>query len=492
MAAAATPTTLEWASEPGGRFAIELLDPAEWQRLLVEPAAERPAAVRDALLRLADFSRFEGKAGQCLPWSTADGARGLLCGRDASLATTAALRSAAAGALQQVAAGREVALLAPALPLAADPAATLTALAEGVLLSGYRFTRSGKSPSSAAPLAVRLVAPVDRALAEAALARARAHVAGIVLARDLVNAPAAELGPDDLADAAAAVARRHGFTVEVLRGAEVARRGFRMVAAVGRSSAKAPTVTIVRRGDAPPAVALIGKGVTFDSGGLSLKPADAMELMKKDMGGAAAVIGALESIGTLRLDLPLLAVIPSAENMVGPDAFRPGDILTAYDGTTVEIGNTDAEGRLLLADAFGYAREQKPARLIDYATLTGAARAALGPDLPALFCSDEPLAAALEAAARAADEPLWRLPLHAPYDRHLDSAIADVNHVGSEKRAGAITAALFLRRFAGGLPFAHVDLYAWEDRGRPETPKGGNGMGVRTLTRLAEQWARGG
>lgn len=490
MAAAATPTTLEWASEPDGRFAIELLDSAEWERLKSAPERGRPAAARDALLRLAEFSRFEGKAGQFLPWSAADGSCGLLCGRDASLAPTAALRSAAAGALQQVAAGREVALIAPAAPLAAAPAATLTALAEGVLLSGYRFTRSGKPGPSAAPLAVRLVAPVDRALAEAALARARAHVAGIVLARDLVNAPAAELGPDDLADAAAAVARRHGFTVELLRGAEVARRGFRMVAAVGRSSAKPPTVTIVRRGSAPPAVALIGKGVTFDSGGLSLKPADAMELMKKDMGGAAAVIGALESIGTLQLDLPLLAVLPSAENMVGPDAFRPGDILTAYDGTTVEIGNTDAEGRLLLADAFGYAREQQPARLIDYATLTGAARAALGPDLPALFCSDEPLAAAVEAAARAADEPLWRLPLHAPYDRHLDSAIADVNHVGSEKRAGAITAALFLRRFAGGLPFAHVDLYAWEDRGRPETPKGGNGMGVRTLTRLAEQWAR--
>ncbi len=480
------------ATDAGARLRVDLLDAAEWGRWKEQGTPGLSAPAQAAITRLASFTRFDAKAGQALPWSAADGSHGLLCGREGAGRSSAALRSAAAFAAQQLAPGSQVALIVPAAPLASDAVATLVALAEGLLLASYRFRRSGKPATAAAPHEVVLVAAVPAEVAATALARARAHVAGMTLARDLVNASAEELGPDQLADAAAAVARRHGFGVEVLRGAEVAARGFRMVAAVGRSSAKPPTVTLVRRGVAPPAVAFIGKGVTFDSGGLDLKPADAMELMKKDMGGAATVIGALEAIGQLAIDLPFLAVLPSAENMVGPDAFRPGDILTAYDGTTVEIGNTDAEGRLLLADALGYAREQKAARLIDYATLTGSARAALGPDLPAFFCSDEPLAAAVAAAALASDEPVWRLPLHEPYDRHLDSSIADVNHVGSEKRAGAITAALFLRRFAGGLPFAHVDLYAWEDRGRPETPKGGNGMGVRTLVRLAEQWARGG
>jgi leucyl aminopeptidase len=258
-------------------------------------------------------------------------------------------------------------------------------------------------------------------------------------------------------------------------------------------------VTLIRRGAAraagasgtAPRLALIGKGVTFDSGGLDLKPADAMELMRKDMAGAAAVIGALEVMAALRIELPFVAAIPAAENMVGPAAFRPGDVLRAHDGTTVEIGNTDAEGRLLLADALSWAREQGAERLVDYATLTGAARVALGPDLPAFFCSDAPLAAQLESCALAADEPVWRMPLWDGYERSLDTPFADVSHTGSEKRAGAITAALFLRRFTGGLPWAHVDLYGWEDRGRPETPRGGNGMGVRTIAALAERLAAG-
>jgi leucyl aminopeptidase len=273
-----------------------------------------------------------------------------------------------------------------------------------------------------------------------------------------------------------------------------------MVAAVGRASAHPPTVTVLSHGlaaagpasgAAAPAVALIGKGVVFDSGGLDLKPADAMLLMRKDMAGAATVLGALESAARLRVDLPWLAVIPSAENMVGPDAYRPGDVLRSYSGTTVEIGNTDAEGRLLLADAIGFARERGARRLIDYATLTGAARVALGRVLPAVFGNDETWASAVERCAAASDEPVWRMPLHDDYDRQLDTPFADVNHVSHDKFAGAITAALFLRRFVAATPWAHVDFYGWEDAGRPETPKGATGAGVRTLTRLLRELASG-
>jgi len=479
------------ASEARGRVRVDLVDGDGWKRLR-EPGGGLGDAERAALQRLAGFSKFEGKAGQALPWSGGDGVAGLVVGRERAGSPTQSLRSAAAAAAQLLADGCRAALFAPSGGGGSEAAvAAVGALAEGLLLSGYRFRRSGKAEPERAPLDVAIVTDLPPDAAARAVERARAVVAGVTLARDLVNAPAAELGPDELADAAVAVAKRHSFEVEVVRGAEVAARGFRMVAAVGRASAKPPTVTLIRRGAGPPALALVGKGVTFDSGGLDLKPADAMELMRKDMGGAATVIGALDAIGRLGVALPFVAALPSAENMVGPDSFRPGDVLTAYDGTTVEIGNTDAEGRLLLADAFGWARAQEPARLIDYATLTGAARVALGPDLPALFCSDDTLSKSVEECARAGDEPLWRMPLHDGYDKSLDTPFADVSHVGSEKRAGAITAALFLRRFTGGLPWAHVDLYAWEDRGRPETPKGGNGMGVRTLLRLAEQFSAG-
>jgi leucyl aminopeptidase len=405
-------------------------------------------------------------------------------------AETGSLRAAAAVAAKTVQSGRAWSFELPPEPDSARRSAHLAAAAEGVALAGYRFKRGEKATADETAGACTLVT-VDSGSAgagdaEAALALAHAHVAGIALARDLTNAPAAEVGPAELADAALALAHRHGFTAECWRGAEVERRGFRMVAAVGRGSSRPPTVTVLSRGveSVEPALALIGKGVVFDSGGLDLKPADAMLLMRKDMAGAATVLGALEAAARLDLRLPLLAVIPSAENMVGPDSYRPGDILRSYSGATVEIGNTDAEGRLLLADALAYARERKAKRLVDYATLTGAARVALGRDLPALFSNDEPLAAAVEAAARAGDERVWRMPLVDEYERQLDSPFADVNHVSHDKFAGAITAALFLRRFASGTPWAHVDFYGWQDTDKPDTPKGANGMGVRTIVGL--------
>jgi leucyl aminopeptidase len=469
-----------------------LLDGGAWKETLERGHPALDADEHAALRRLASLTRFEAKAGQSLAWSLGDGREGIVVGRAASGRSTASLRTAAAHAAQLFAPARAWSLCWTT-PAAADPASAeerATAVAEGVLLSTYRSKRSGRNAPPAAAGGCTLVADLGEAVAAKALERARALAAGVTLTRDLVNAPAAELGPDELADAALALARRHGLESEVVRGAEVAARGFRMVAAVGRGSVRPPTVTVLRRGgDSAAPLALIGKGVVFDSGGLDLKPSDAMLLMRKDMAGAATILGALEAAGRLGAGGPLLVVIPSAENMVGPDSYRPGDVLTAYDGTTVEIGNTDAEGRLLLADAMGYARERKAARLVDVATLTGAARVALGVELPALFGTDDELVELVERAAAASDERMWRMPLVDEYDRQLDTPFADVNHVSHDKRAGAITAALFLRRFAGSTPWAHVDLYAWEESGRPDTPKGANGMGVRTLVRVLEHFA---
>jgi len=458
--------------------------------------AGKPAPLDAALVeqarRLSGISRFAAKPGQSLALAAGD-ASAVVVGR-APDAGTRSLRSAAAAAAQAVRAGARFTFVLPPEPDPARRVAALTAAAEGVALSAYRWKRSGQAAASDAAGACTLVAADSNdAETAAALAAAAAHVAGIRLARDLTNAPADEVGPDQLADAALALAKRHGLASECWRGAEVEARGFRMVAAVGRASARPPTVTVLSHGlgaaSHAPAVALIGKGVVFDSGGLDLKPADAMLLMRKDMAGAATVLGAVESAARLGIDVPWIAVIPAAENMVGPDAYRPGDVLRSYSGTTVEIGNTDAEGRLLLADAIGFARECGARRLVDYATLTGAARVALGRDLPALFSNDEALAGAVERCAAAADERLWRMPLHDDYDRQLDTPFADVNHVSHDKYAGAITAALFLRRFVADTPWAHVDFFGWEDSGRPETPKGATGMGVRTLTRLLRELA---
>jgi leucyl aminopeptidase len=278
--------------------------------------------------------------------------------------------------------------------------------------------------------------------------------------------------------------------VTVLPQAELEERGMGLIAAVGKGSARPPVMTVIESaaGSQSP-LGLVGKGVIFDSGGLNLKSTANMLLMRKDMAGAATVIGALEAIGQLQLAVPFVAVIPAAENSVGPQSYRPGDILTSLEGLTVEISNTDAEGRLLLADGLTLARQRGCRHLVDVATLTGSARIALGPDVPALFGSDEQLVTWLLEESRRADEPVWRLPLVEHYDRQLDSPWADVNHISSDARGGAITAALFLQRFSGGLPWAHMDLYGWEDQGKPETPKGANGMLVRTLVGLLQRFS---
>lgn len=459
--------------------------PEDWRALREEGAPHlRPGELAQAR-RLAELARFAAKPGQSL-WLTDESEEdggALLVGRGAKPGAEP-LREAAAASTEQVPEGVDWSFVLPDGTGADDVAAA----AEGLLLGSYRYRAIGpakvRRPGPCALVGVEEAGPLDRA---------RALVEGQLLTRDLVNASAEALGPEELADAAADVARRHGMGVSILRGPEVLAGGFRLVDAVGRASSRPATVTVVEHGldGRAPELALIGKGVVFDSGGLGIKTAGGMKLMRKDMGGAGTVIGALDAVGRLGLDLPILAVLPSAENSIGPAAFRPGDVFEAYDGQTVEIGHTDAEGRLLLADAIGHAREREPARLLDVATLTGAARVALGPDVPALFGNDEDLVARVLACSGRCGEPFWRLPLVEAYEKYIDSPWADVNNSSSDRRGGAITAALFLRRFVGETPWAHVDLNGWEDSGRASCAKGANGMAVRTLATLVEDLASG-
>ncbi|MFC0410052.1 leucyl aminopeptidase family protein [Roseomonas elaeocarpi] len=301
--------------------------------------------------------------------------------------------------------------------------------------------------------------------------------------RDLINTPASDLGPAELLEAARLLAAREGADFETVTGPLLA-EGFPALAAVGKGSSRAPGVGILRwQGAADgPLVALCGKGVCFDTGGLDLKPPAGMLRMKKDMGGAATVLGLARLIMQAKLPVRLLVMVGAVENSVSGDAFRPGDVLRTRKGLTVEIGNTDAEGRLVLADLLAFAGEQQPALIVDCATLTGAARVALGPDLPALFSNNDDAAAALLAAGDRNHDPVWRLPLRRGYDSWLDSSVADINNVASRPMAGAVVAALFLNRFVpGGTPWVHLDLYAWNDSHRPGRPEGGEAQALRAL-----------
>ena len=356
---------------------------------------------------------------------------------------------------------------------------TWAALAWG--LGGYSFSRYKSEP---VPERARLQWPegCDRAYVELA-------VAGAALTRDLVNTPANDMLPDALEQAARELATTCGAEIRVITGDDLLPANYPMIHAVGRASPVAPRLIDFTWGDAnAPKVTLVGKGVCFDTGGLDLKPASAMALMKKDMGGAATVLGLAQMIMQAALPVRLRVLIPAVENAVSGNAFRPGDVLRTRKGMTVEIGNTDAEGRLVLGDALTEAVAEAPALLIDCATLTGAARSALGPDLPALFSDDEALARDFLAAADKTFDPLWRLPLWQPYRRMLDSKVADINNAGDSPFAGAITAALFLKEFARPkdttVPWAHLDLYAWNPSDRPGRPAGGEALGQRAAFEL--------
>ena len=360
------------------------------------------------------------------------------------------------------------------------PAAVATRYALGWALGCYAFTRYKPRDRGWADLV--WPATADRGLVER-LAR------GIALARDLINTPAEDMGPPELAGAAEELAARNGAQYRVIVGDQLLKDNYPMIHAVGRAAAKAPRLIDFTWGDpAAPKLTLVGKGVCFDSGGLDLKPSSGMRLMKKDMGGAATLLGLASAVMEAKLPLRLRVLVPAVENAVSANAFRPLDIIKTRKGMTVEVGNTDAEGRLILCDALHEACAEKPALLIDMATLTGAARTALGPELPALFANDDKLADELLAKGFAESDPLWRLPLWRPYRQMIVSPIADLNNVSESAFAGAITAALYLDAFvAPGTPWAHIDTYAWNQKSRPGRPEGGEALGMRALYALIEQ-----
>ncbi len=343
----------------------------------------------------------------------------------------------------------------------------------GWCLEAYGFGAYGK----ASPPAASLVCPraVDR---DEVLRAARAAY----LVRDLVNTPASDLGPDELEKAARAIARAGKANFSVVKGRALERQ-FPMIHAVGKASPRAPRLIDFTWGPArAPKVTLVGKGVCFDTGGLDIKTASGMATMKKDMGGAATVLGLAQMIMSAKLNVRLRVLIPAVENSISGNAFRPGDVLKSRKGITIEIGNTDAEGRLVLADALALADEEAPDLLVDMATLTGAARVALGPDLPPYFTDDEKLAGALAKAGQAENDPLWRLPFWTPYYRLFESPVAAMNNSSDSGFAGSITAALFLKRFVDKAhAHVHFDIFAWTPVARPARPRGGEAQGLRAL-----------
>ncbi len=343
-------------------------------------------------------------------------------------------------------------------------------------LAQYRFEGYKKSE-----LLPRILVIPSKNELTGLLALAQAHF----LVRDLINQPAGELGPKEMADVMADLANAHGATFKQWVGDELLKDNFPAIHAVGRAANSAPRlITLTWGNEAHPKVTLVGKGVCFDTGGLDIKSASGMRIMKKDMGGAAHVMGLAHWIMTQGLPVRLQVLVPAVENAIGPDAFRPGDVLTMRNGLTVEIHNTDAEGRLILADALVKACEEKPDLLIDFATLTGAARTSVGTEISALFTNSEQVAAQMQEAAKQSIDPIWRLPLFAPYEEYLKSSIADMANTSDHPYAGAIIASLFLQRFINrSIPWMHFDIMAWSERNKPGKPEGGEAMGLRAVAK---------
>jgi leucyl aminopeptidase len=362
----------------------------------------------------------------------------------------------------------------------ANPPADMALTALAWRLGAYAFMRYRKQGAEPACLVIE-----DKALRERTLLIGDA----VCFGRDLINTPANDLGPVALAAAALDLAKAHGAKAKTIVGDALLKQDFPLIHAVGRASAEAPRLVDFTWGNPKhPKVTLVGKGVCFDTGGLDIKPSSAMLLMKKDMGGAAVALTAARMIMAAKLKVRLRVLVPIVENAIAGNAFRASDIIRSRQGLTVEIGNTDAEGRLILADALALAGEEKPALVIDYATLTGAARVALGPDLPPFYTDDEALAADIAAAGTAVNDPVWRLPLWPAYDRMLDSKVADLSSTGSGGMAGSITAALFLKRFVpAGVTHAHFDVYGWTPSAKPGRPEGGEPQAARLTFAMLER-----
>lgn len=345
------------------------------------------------------------------------------------------------------------------------------------LMGGYSFTRYRKGSDKT----IRLAVPAGVNATETQ------HIAdAVTLARDLINTPTNDMGPDALEQAARDLASRNGAKVSTIEGDALLKQNFPMIHAVGRAGSIAPRLIDLTWGkDSDPKITVVGKGVCFDTGGLDIKPASGMLLMKKDMGGAANVLGLASIIMNAKLPVRLRVLIPAVENSIAGNAFRPSDILQSRKGLSVEIGNTDAEGRLVLADALTLADEEEPELIIDMATLTGAARVALGPDLPPFYTHDDALAAAIAEKADETADPLWRMPLWAPYAQKLSSRVADINNVTTDGFAGSVTAALFLSRFVEkAKSWAHFDIYGWVPVEKPASPVGGEAQAIRALYAL--------
>jgi leucyl aminopeptidase len=359
-----------------------------------------------------------------------------------------------------------------------------TQLALGFSYGGYRFDRYRPCKSEAASL---------ECPSNADLAFVTRAAESLRMARDWINTPAGDFGPAQLAVAARQVAERHGAHFKEWVGEELLSENFPAIHAVGRASSAAPRFIELRWApsgtDALPTVILVGKGVCFDSGGLDIKAAAGMALMKKDMGGAAIALSLAHMLMSANIRAQLCVLLPAVENAISGNAYRPGDVLSTRKGLTVEVGNTDAEGRLVLCDALAYADAEKPALIMDFATLTGAARVALGPELPALFGNDERLVQELARTAASEHDPLWPMPLWAGYEDELASKIADLNNVASSTFAGAIFGALFLKRFVTESPWMHVDLFAWNPKDRPGRTVGAEAQGLRgTYRYLVERF----
>ncbi len=427
------------------------------------------AAIRaglDAPARVfADAAGFEPRAGRHLLLPAPDGSlAGVLFGLDAEDNP----------ARDPFLPGRLPGLLPKGTYRFADPPSDVRLSALAFALGSYQFSRYRKSDAKE----VRLEVPGGVDGEE--LTRV---VDGVFLARDLINTPTNDMGPADLEAAARRLAERHGATIQSIVGDDLLARNFPLVHAVGRAAKSMPRLIDMSWGDeTAPKVTLVGKGVCFDTGGLDIKPDSAMLLMKKDMGGAASVLALAHMIMGRGLRLRLRVLIPAVENAISGDAFRPRDIYRSRKGLSVEVGNTDAEGRLILADALSLADEEAPDLLVDMGTLTGAARVALGPDLPPFYTHDEDLAAAIVRHARAENDPLWRLPLWPAYDTMLNSKVADLGNVGTGGFAGSIVCALFLNRFvAAAKSWLHVDIYAWTPSAKAGRPEGGECQAARAV-----------
>ncbi len=378
-----------------------------------------------------------------------------------------------------------VGLLPPLLPpgdyhLATTlPDMNLATLAWG--LGAYRFRRYKTGNADPSPR-LAIAAGVDRA-------RVEAQAEAMRLGRDLINTPANDMGPEELEQAGRDLARHHEAQVTAIVGEALLAQNYPLIHAVGRASPRCPRLIDITAGRADaPKVTLVGKGICFDTGGLDIKPSSGMLLMKKDMGGAAAVLALGHMVLAHKLDVRLRVLIPAAENSISGNAFRPGDVISSRAGRTVEIGNTDAEGRLVLADALSVADEEAPEHLFTFATLTGAARVALGPELMPFFTDDGALANALAAAGDAVGDPVWRLPLRTPYDSWLDSPVADMNNVAEGGFAGAVVGAMFLKRFVKrARRFAHFDIYGWRPQPKALGPRGGEAQAARAVFEVLRQ-----